>query len=159
MFDINKKLLDRTSVVEDGCWMFLGAWDSHQYGIVWYGGHNKGAHIVSYEYHIGPVPKDKFVLHKCDHPWCVNPEHLFVGTKKENYDDMIAKGRGDDCHRRGEDNNTTILTEQQVIEIYSLLDKGLTHTSIAIRYGVARPTITSINSGQNWRHLYERYHQ
>ena len=158
MFDITRKLLNRVHVTDSQCWEFTGALDTSGYGIVWKDGANKPAHILSYEYHKGPT-NGLCVLHTCDNPPCFNPDHLFTGTKKDNYDDMIAKGRGERCHRRGEDNNTTILTEEDVLVIYEMLDKGHSHSEIAWMHGVARPTITSINSGKNWRHLYVEHRQ
>jgi hypothetical protein len=158
MFDISSKLLKRVRITDSQCWEFTGAKDTAGYGIVWKDGANKPAHILSYEYHKGPT-NGLCVLHTCDNPPCFNPEHLYLGTRKDNYDDMIDKGRGDNCHRRGEDNNTTVLTEEAVLEIYGLLSAGISHSTIAAMYGVARPTITSIKSGRNWNHLFREHYQ
>jgi hypothetical protein len=80
---------------DTGCWIWFGARSERGYGKM---GTNRGptvrAHRVSYEKYIGPIPEDKNVLHKCDVRDCVNPKHLFLGTNKDNTQDMLAKGRG-----------------------------------------------------------------
>ena len=72
-----------------GCWLWHGAYVTMGYG--WF--QNEMAHRASYMMHVGPIPKSLYVLHKCDVKECVNPEHLFVGTQKENLVDASRKGR------------------------------------------------------------------
>lgn len=77
------------------CWI----WDTqqkHGYGQLRAFGKLYRAHRFSYELHFGPIPEGLFVCHKCDNPPCVNPDHLFLGTAKDNIQDMIAKGRRPD---------------------------------------------------------------
>jgi hypothetical protein len=77
-----------------GCFLWVGSASEQGYGYVGVGGGKLGkAHRVSYEHFVGPIPPGLCVLHRCDTPACVNPDHLFVGTKLDNSDDMIAKGR------------------------------------------------------------------
>ena len=76
-----------------GCWLWIGS-TSHGYGQTNINGRPQRTHRVSYEYHIGPIPDDQCVLHKCDNPPCVNPSHLFLGSQQENLKDMKVKGRG-----------------------------------------------------------------
>lgn len=75
------------------------------------------AHRVSYELNIGLIPRDSLVCHKCDNPSCVRPEHLFLGTQKDNVDDCVKKGR--DRHPRGECHGRAKLTWEKVREIRS----------------------------------------
>ena len=87
----------------EGCWEWTGLKQSVQpYGLM-VGIDNTlmRAHRISYLIHKGAIPKDLFVLHKCDNPPCVNPDHLFVGTQKDNVQDMINKGRAK-CKKKGE---------------------------------------------------------
>lgn len=80
-----------------GCWLWAGAMD-HGYGRIYRRGERKGpiyTHRLSWMLHRGPIPPGLFVCHKCDTPACCNPAHLFVGTQKQNMQDMFAKGRHD----------------------------------------------------------------
>lgn len=85
-----------TKYVPDGdCWRWIaGAFGDDSYGAFSLTpGKNIGAHVASYTLFRGPVPADRWVLHTCDHPWCVNPVHLWLGTALDNVVDMTAKGR------------------------------------------------------------------
>ncbi len=76
------------------CWSWSGAKDSRGYGTLNGGnGVPKRAHRISWEIHFGEIPAGLGVLHKCDNPECSNPDHLFLGTQKQNALDMSAKGR------------------------------------------------------------------
>jgi hypothetical protein len=76
-----------------GCLLWLGKVGTDGYGLFKVGGKRRAAHRVSYEIHKGPIPPGLWVLHRCDTPACVNPEHLFLGTHADNMRDMVAKGR------------------------------------------------------------------
>lgn len=78
-----------------GCWLWTGAKNSRGYGQTASGlkGKSKLAHRASYEHFYGPIPDGLYVLHRCDVPHCVNPQHLFVGTAADNMQDAVRKGR------------------------------------------------------------------
>lgn len=79
----------------DDCWNWKAkAKSGHGYGIFNLGDHQSNAHRVSWMLSNGPIPDGLFVCHKCDNPRCCNPNHLFLGTPKDNTDDMNRKGRG-----------------------------------------------------------------
>ncbi len=78
---------------EGWCWLWYGGVGVFGYGEIWNGARNMAAHRFAYQNLVGPIPEGLCVLHKCDVPQCVNPEHLFLGTKKDNTWDMILKGR------------------------------------------------------------------
>jgi hypothetical protein len=151
--DIGTKLMSMVLVREDGCWAFTGSLNGWGYGKMRWEGKHYGAHRVSWEFHREPIPKGLCVLHHCDRPWCVNPDHLFCGTDQDNVADMIAKGRAD-YNRRGERQGGARLTEAQVREIRALLAKGsLYRWQIAKRFGVCEGTISDIKLGKTWAWL------
>lgn len=83
-----------TKVDKSGeCWLWQAACDNHGYGCFWFGGRLQKSSRVSWSLAHGD-PGELFVLHRCDNPRCVNPEHLFLGTQQDNLIDMRAKGRG-----------------------------------------------------------------
>lgn len=77
----------------DDCWIWKGGINFWGYGQMNFNGRNTGAYRVSWILHNDEIPGKLFVLHKCDNPLCVNPDHLFLGTQKDNIQDCIKKGR------------------------------------------------------------------
>lgn len=76
------------------CWEWQGGTNNIGYGFIRDGDRMRTAHRVSYEVHNNTkIPKYMCVCHTCDNPLCVNPQHLWLGTRKQNYDDMVSKGR------------------------------------------------------------------
>lgn len=77
----------------EGCWTWQGSRNESGYGVLLVRGRKLVAHRVSWEVIFGPVPDGMLVLHRCDNPPCVRPDHLFIGTHMDNIQDCIAKGR------------------------------------------------------------------
>lgn len=129
----------------DGCWLWRGNRNQAGYGQIKVGrkGPSVSAHRLSYELHHGPIPAGLFVLHRCDNPPCVNPDHLFVGTAKDNSDDMIAKGRRAK-HVRPH-SRVRKLTDDQVLAIR--LD-GRALYIVAGEFDVSEATISMIRTGR-----------
>jgi HNH endonuclease len=76
------------------CWIWQGGTNNIGYGFIRDGKRMRTAHRVSFEIHNHQkIPKFMCVCHTCDNPLCVNPDHLWLGTRKQNYDDMVNKGR------------------------------------------------------------------
>lgn len=108
------------------------------------------SHRVSYSIFKGEIPEGMCVCHKCDNPKCCNPDHLFLGTVKENSNDMISKGRS----LAGSKNHKSKLTENDIKEIVLMrLETGLSYPKIAKIYNVTPSAIRFIFIGKNWKHL------
>lgn len=136
------------------CWRWVGLFTHNGYGVFKIAKKNIRAHRFSYEIHKGPIPKGLFVLHKCDNRACVNPEHLFLGTAKENTQDMLKKGRGSKPPIiRGSKNNKAVLTEKKVRQIKRLFLSGHKNMEISKLFGVSRDCIYDIRTGKSWRHI------
>jgi len=137
---------------KSGCWMWTAAINEKGYGMIGLPRTNKisRAHRVSWELHNGKIPVGLFVLHKCDTPLCVNPEHLFIGTLKDNSQDMVSKGRGVTPDNRGERATWHKLTEAQALDC---MTRRMSARKFAEMYGVSRSAVQRIWEGKNWRHL------
>lgn len=126
-----------------GCWLWTGAKTTHGYAHM-HTGPRSGAVInaarISWLIHFGEIPPGLCVLHRCDNEGCVNPEHLFLGTNKDNTLDMFHKGRG-----------FQKLTLAQVQEIRALKQSGLSGWRISKLYPVCYSQIKKILSGRAWR--------
>lgn len=138
-----------------GCWLWTGAMFNHGYGHFssnfagcrWV----DGAHRVSYQLHKGEIPKGLFVCHHCDTPRCVNPDHLFLGTSKENTRDAVRKNRMN--RPRGERNIKAKLTADDVLKIKELSAQGLTTRELTELFPVNKQSIRNIQRGIRWSHV------
>lgn len=102
-----------------------------------------------------PIPKGLCVLHDCDNPQCVNPEHLWLGTKGDNQRDMREKGRAREA--RGEINSNAKLTEDDVRKIrWGYAEGCITREELGIEFGVCRSTIDCILDHRTWKHIRTR---
>ena len=138
----------------DECWNWLGHFKTGGYGSICddraRGNKTIRAHRLSYRIHFGEIPDGLWVLHKCDNKKCVNPHHLFVGTRQDNVDDMCAKGRN--YRVSGEDSACAKLTRESVREIRKLYSSGNhTYFSLSALFGVAWQTIGHIVRFRTWR--------
>ena len=107
---------------------------------------------VSWEIHNGPAPEGMNILHKCDNPRCVNPDHLFLGTQYDNVRDCIDKGRSRKCH--GELHSCTHLTEKDIVDIRNVYaEESYSQKSLAEFYGVTQGTIGKIIRRRTWKHV------
>lgn len=142
-------LFNRSRPTDLGCWEWTHTRDTGGYGLFCRNGRYVKAHRLSFEIWKGPIPKGLHILHACDNPACINPDHLRAGTVKENMADREARGRRD---VRGEQVGTAKLTEAQVIEIRK---SKLGLADLSVIYGVDRSNIWAIRSRKSWRHIPE----
>lgn len=128
-----------------GCWLW-GAKTNERYGR--FGVKNKLilAHRFSYTRHTGLVPDGFCVCHTCDQPFCVNPQHLFIGTPKDNHDDKVSKDR----HVKGDKNPCSKLDATKVLEIRKLHRDGRTFKQLGQQYGVHKATVYLAFHGKQW---------
>lgn len=89
---IEERMARKTSK-SSGCFMWTGGITSGGYGCIWNGSVMESAHRVAYKLHYGSIPPGTVVMHSCDTPLCVNPEHLSAGTQVDNMKDMASKKR------------------------------------------------------------------
>lgn len=137
---------------EDECWEWTGGKLRFGYGRFRIGNSSHiAAHRISWFLTNGKIPENMLVCHKCDNPGCVNPNHLFIGTQKDNMQDCAVKGRTYD--RIGSKNSNAKLKESDIPIIRERLNKGEAQASIAKRYKVGQMQISYIKNRINWAHV------
>ena len=149
-----------------GCWDWKGLINCNGYGMFTFCGLRILAHRFAYEKYVKPIPAGLFVLHKCDRPVCVNPDHLFAGTAKDNSADCIAKGRNKnppvmrgmqnnlvkhpELRPMGERHHSSKLTVSDIKKIAKLKGNGVL---IAKQFGISRSLVSQIRTAKIWKHV------
>jgi DNA-binding CsgD family transcriptional regulator len=136
-----ERFLNKIRITVSGCWEWKGASSPKGYGKFRYNGTTYQAHRVSYELFVAPLIDGLVIMHSCDNPGCVNPEHLRQGTKVENMQDCISKGRFSmgEAHSKYSDEQVkfaveSLLTQKEVAGIL-----GCTQSYVSeLRRGVKR---------------------
>jgi hypothetical protein len=141
------KSIDKTN----SCWNWKLFIDNDGYGRMKIGRRSPGAHRVSYLLFKGEIPKGFHVCHICDNRQCVNPDHLFIGTPKENICDQIMKNRFRIA--RGESQWCSKFTNKDILDIRKLHKNGKNGNQIAKIYKVERRVIYDILKGITWKHI------
>lgn len=150
-----------------GCWLWRGARLKTGYGSINRGGHDGAsvkAHRASWELHFGTIPTGLHVLHRCDTPLCVRPDHLFLGSHADNMRDMAQKRRSTIGDRnpsrlypervaRGSRNGNAVINDIAVLCVRYLGSCGLPQPLIAGAYGISQSTVSLICNRRRWAHL------
>ena len=132
--DINR-ITDRVVVDDNDCWIWQGSKDNHGYGMAVGYKHAKidKAHRVSYRMFVEEIPAGKSICHTCDVRACVNPDHLYCGTARDNARDAKERGRLTGSRKR--------LTAEQKKQMALLHTEGITKQEIAETFGVSQMTV------------------
>jgi hypothetical protein len=146
---ISKRFWART-IPSNECIRWLGAITSAGYGCVRINKQTYQAHRVAYELEKGEIPSNMYVIHTCDNRWCVNPEHLFIGTHQDNMTDKIRKGRQPQHH--GENNPRARLTQKDIKEIRELYHSGnWKQKDIGLLFGIHQTHVSRIITWGVWK--------
>src|SRR3990167_3442392 len=144
------------------CWLWTGFLNDAGYGIISIGCVLIRAHRFSWELHFSPIPDGLLVCHHCDNPPCVNPAHLFLGTKRDNARDMVAKGRhvvgGTHCGsdgkwKHGTDHWRAKMNEANIEELRNLRAHGWSLLALGQRFGITIGAVSMIANHKRWKHL------
>jgi hypothetical protein len=141
----HEKVKARTVADEaTGCWVWQGGC-CNGYGSLRRGPEGKPVycHRLMYEHAYGPIPAGWVVMHTCDNPRCVNPDHLRAGTQRDNVIDMHQKGRG----------GRSVLGAEEVQEIRRLHASGVGIDRLSSMYDIGSFTVQSVLSGRTWSWL------
>ena len=133
----------------DGCWLWTGCRDKKGYGRIMLDGHSERAYRHAWRLTHGAIPDGLFVLHKCDNPPCVRPDHLYVGTKGDNLRDRIS--RFPETCPKGATHGQAKLSQLEVNAIRRLSHRGHSANVLAGKFHVVPETIRDIRSGRTWK--------
>lgn len=150
MNDIERRFWAKVNRMgSEDCWEWIGALDTCGYGQMrGFDGKMIHSQRLSYILHIGPIPKGMDVCHKCDNRKCVNPNHLFVGTRLDNIRDAVSKDRM--CF--GERHPKSKLSKREVVEIKQKYDLGsYSQRELGRIYGISGQSIGLIVNGLSRR--------
>lgn len=141
--------------VVGSCWEWPGARRPYSnYGMIRRDRVTFWAHRVAHETFNGPIPPDHIVCHRCDNPPCCNPAHLFAGTVKDNFDDMMSKGRwSPPTPITGEQHHEARLTPSKVIEIRRQNAGGRSMRSLGRHHGISHEAIRKVIRRETWAHV------
>ena len=134
-----------------GCWEWTAGLNRGYGQFPVRGDKNYRAHRFAWSIIYGAIPPNKFVLHRCDNRKCVRPNHLFIGTQRDNVQDAIVKGRRSST--QGEANGSAKLTNKQVLKMRRWFSQGKTLTYLAKEFRVKVPTVHGIIHRKRWKHI------
>ena len=143
---VKDRIREKVEISEDGCWNWTAERRPDGYGLIWKDGGRQRAHRVSYAAFCEPITEEDVICHKCDNRRCVNPEHLFKGTRGDNNRDTSTKQR----FPMGTRHHAGKLTDDDVKAIF--LMEG-SQTEIARKFGVHQATVSDIKNRKARAHV------
>jgi hypothetical protein len=138
-----------------GCWEWQKYLNRCGYGQISYRGNHARAHRISWIVFKGDIPEGLCVLHKCDNPKCINPDHLFLGTRKDNNDDMRLKGRRNDVGAPGIRARHAKFNDEQILNIRTYENTWKNCEILGKQFDVSPNTIYRILKRETWKHLHD----
>lgn len=147
------RFLKRVNVKgKDDCWEWTGSRNNKEWHGQWRNkaGEIELTHRASWRLFKSKIPGGMFVLHKCDNPVCVNPNHLFLGTQSDNCRDMWSKGRANPKQLQGEKHGMSKLTAEAVREIR---DSSISGVELARKFGITPTTVCDVRKRRIWKHI------
>lgn len=142
-----KILIDETDFA---CWNWQAGKVPFGYGMMWFGGKDQNSHRVAWQIAFGLIPKGMHVCHHCDNPSCCNPNHLFLGTPKQNMNDRDGKQRGP----IGEKQGRSKLKPPDVLSIRSLYATGkCSQPALASQFSIDQAQVWRIIHRKTWKHI------
>ena len=161
MLTLKEKLQDKYQIDANGCWIWIADKSKQGYGRLTIQSNNikknVRAHRVSYEVYNGPIPLGMLVCHSCDVPSCINPQHLWLGTAKDNTADRVAKGRsgstGAPRGPRGPREHSVgrgTLTQEDVNIIRKKYSEGSSYKDLALAYNTSAKYIYRVCARLVW---------
>jgi hypothetical protein len=135
---LHERLLERVVFGATDCWHWCGSWNDFGYGRMSYEGKLQWAHRLSWRAFVGEIPAGLLVLHRCDNPGCINPDHLWLGTYGDNLRDAWAKGR-----HKGRTGECRLLPEQQA-EVAARNKAGERQVDLAAEFCCSQSLISSV---------------
>lgn len=155
---IKNKILKNIRINKKSCWIWLKSKHSYGYGKLGGSFNNKKWHLsvprASWIIFKGDIPSNMIICHNCpngDNPQCCNPDHMFLGTSRENTRDMMKKKRVFDFV--GEKNNMAILKKNMVLKMRKLKNLGWSVKEISEKFNIKYYTCLDAISGRNWSHI------
>lgn len=139
--------------VRTGCLEWQKSCSGNGYGQLWTGQSNNSAHTVAYSIHYGEIPDGMMVRHKCDNRKCANPDHLELGTNKQNMEDRSNRGHDKIVTYGGEQHFNAQLTDDDVIKMREMAGMGRTALDISKKFNVSLSAASRAISGHTWSHL------
>ena len=135
------------------CWQWQKGKDKDGYALITYKGKTVRVTRLIKSLYDGEFPKEMFCCHTCDNPSCINPDHIFIGSAKENSRDREKKHRGRTQNQLGEKNHAAILTENVVLEIRKLHQEGMKECDIVRKFKLNQGTVSKILLRKRWKHI------